>query len=122
TAPNKTMGQNFLVDKRALAKVIEAAQLTADDTVLEIGPGIGTLTQELAKKAKKIIAVEKDQHMVNILQKTLKEYHNIEIIQGDALLYAPPLAAYKVVANIPYYLTSPLIRKFLESNPPAGGQ
>ncbi len=121
--PNKLMGQNFLINKNALAKVINAAELKKTDTVLEIGPGIGVLTQELAQRVKKVIAIEKDRHMINILAKTLKDFKNIEIISGDILKLDPrpytldPI--YKVVANIPYYLTSPLIRKLLESeNPP----
>ncbi len=121
--PNKVMGQNFLINKNALAKVINAAELKKTDTVLEIGPGIGVLTQELAQRTKKVIAIEKDRQMIEILAKTLKDFKNIEIISGDILKLDPrpytldPI--YKVVANIPYYLTSPLIRKLLESeNPP----
>ncbi len=139
--PSKLMGQNFLVHQPTLAKIIEAADLQPTDTVLEIGPGIGTLTQALAQKAKRVIAVEKDRAMIEILQETLRDCDNVEIIQGDALEAFTPLSSlrptervwpaqlaeatpwqsmpYKVVANIPYYLTSPLIRQFLESeNPP----
>ena len=122
--PLKTMGQNFLIDKPALNKIIEASDLNSNDIVLEIGPGIGTLTQELAKRVKKVIAVEKDQAMVQILKETLKDRNNVEIIQGDILkLETIPYTLYpkpcKIVSNIPYYLTSPLIRMFLESkNPP----
>ena len=116
--PSKRLGQNFLIDKNALAKVVEAANLQPTDVILEIGPGIGTLTQALAQKVRKVIAIEKDAGMVDILGKTLKDFKNIEIVQGDALKLDPnpyTLAPYKVVANIPYYITSPLIRKFLET-------
>ena len=136
--PNKLMGQNFLINPRVLQKIIETADLK-NDIVLEVGPGLGTLTQELAKKAKKVIAVEKDKQMNEVLKETLKDFKNVEIIQGDILkvlrsgLVSSDLARserlrskgqtlnsnYKVVANIPYYLTSPLIRMLLESaNPP----
>ena len=143
--PSKGLGQNFLVDKRVLGKIIEAANLGKENTVLEIGAGIGTLTLELAKKAKKVIAVEKDPKMCEILHETMKGYENVEIIQGDILkleifnfqfsiFKQKPNAKnqmpktkckiqntrYKVVANLPYYITSPVIRKFLEAeNPPS---
>ena len=140
--PSKRLGQNFLIDKNVLDKIIKTADLKPNDTVLEVGPGIGTLTQELAKSAGKVIAVEKDKKMCEILNseilnKTLNnscakngtivpflaQLNNIEIIHGDILKLNPKRYTlnpnYKVVANIPYYLTSPIIRKFLESdNPP----
>ena len=116
--PNKLMGQNFLINPRVLQKIIETADLK-NDIVLEVGPGLGTLTQELAKKAKKVIAVEKDKQMVEALKETLKDFKNVEIIQGNILKQNLNFKNYKVVANIPYYLTSPLIRMLLESdNPP----
>ncbi|MBU1255730.1 ribosomal RNA small subunit methyltransferase A [Patescibacteria group bacterium] len=121
---NKLMGHNFLINPRVLQKIIETADLK-NDIVLEVGPGLGTLTQELAKKAKKVIAVEKDKQMNEVLKETLKDFDNIEIVEGDILkiLKQKPSilknSKYKVVANIPYYLTSPLIRMLLESdNPP----
>ena len=121
---NKLMGQNFLINPRVLQKIIETADLK-NDIILEVGPGLGTLTQELAKKAKKVIAVEKDKQMNEVLKETLKDFDNIEIVEGDILkiLKQKPSilknSKYKVVANIPYYLTSPLIRILLESdNPP----
>jgi len=121
--PSKGLGQNFLIDKNVLAKIIDASDLNKNDVVLEVGPGIGTLTQELAKNVGKIIAVEKDRTMIKILDETLKEYKNIEIINADILKFLNlkfKILNYKVVANIPYYLTSPLIRKFLEcENPPS---
>lgn len=117
--PSKRLGQNFLIDKNILQKIIEAADLNhppaGGDIVLEVGPGIGTLTQELAKNAGKIIAVEKDPDMIKILSETLKNFKNIEIINADILSYQLLATNYKVVANIPYYLTSPLIRNFLET-------
>ncbi len=115
--PNKRLGQNFLVDKKALAKVVTAANIQKDDVILEIGPGTGLLTKELALRAKKVVAIEKDRGMVDILGKTLKDYKNAEIIQGDILRLDPSpytLTPYKLVANIPYYITSPIIRMFLE--------
>ena len=135
-APLKGLGQNFLIDKSVLRKIIESAALKPSDIVLEIGPGIGTLTQELAKKVKKVIAVEKDRKMIEILRKVLEglprtepkvlvrgwNVRNVEIIRGDILKLDPKpyaLKPYKVVANLPYYIVSPVIRKFLESkNPP----
>jgi len=127
--PLKRLGQNFLIDKNVLQKIINAADLNKNDIVLEIGPGIGALTQELAKNTKKVIAIEKDKKMIEILKETLKDYKNAEVIYGDVLkilelenylkITKLKIKNYKVVANIPYYLTSPLIRKFLESkNPP----
>ncbi len=116
--PQKTMGQNFLIDKSTLNKIVKSANLTKDDVVLEVGPGLGTLTKELAINSKRVIAIEKDRTMVEILKETLKEYDNIKILQGDILKfndYSLLTKNYKLVANIPYYLTSPLIRKFLES-------
>ena len=117
--PSKGLGQNFLIDKRVLKKILEAADLRPVDTVLEIGPGIGVLTQELVKKVKKVIAVEKDVGMVEILKETLKSFNNIEIFQDDILKipntkYKIRNTKYKVVANLPYYIVSPVIRKFLE--------
>lgn len=118
--PKKHLGQNFLIDETILQKIVKTADISKNDTVLEVGPGLGVLTAELAKKAKKVIAVEKDAESVKILKQILKDYKNIELIQGDILKIDLSLQEnYKIVANIPYYLTSPLIRKFLEyENPP----
>jgi 16S rRNA (adenine1518-N6/adenine1519-N6)-dimethyltransferase len=115
TRPSKRLGQNFLIDKNILDKIINAANIKSDDIVLEVGPGIGTLTQELAKKSTRVIAVEKDKTMIEILKETLKDFKNVEVIHADILKIFNKFSNYKVVANIPYYLTSPLIRKFLES-------
>ena len=116
--PSKGLGQNFLIDKNVLKKITDASDLNKNDVVLEVGPGIGTLTQELAKNAEKVIAVEKDRTMIKILDETLKDYKNIEVINGDILKIknSDLLKNYKIISNIPYYLTSPLIRKFLESD------
>lgn len=113
--PKKGLGQNFLVDKWALKKVIGTARLTKKDIVLEIGPGMGNLTQVIAKKAKKVIAVEKDLKLIPVLREFLKDFKNAEIVQGDVLKIPLNLKRYKVVANLPFYLTAPVIRKFLES-------
>jgi len=122
--PFKGFGQNFLISENILKKIVEAANVVPKDIVLEIGPGIGTLTIELAKKAKKVIAVEKDKEMVQILKETLVDFKNVEVIEGDALKLNPKnyklrTKNYKLIANLPYNITSPVIRKFLESkNPP----
>ena len=129
--PFKGLGQNFLIDKSVLNKIIKAAEIKPTDIILEIGPGTGILTQELAKHAKKVIAIEKDKKMVEVLKETLKDYKNVEIIQGDILkfqitntksqknlkLQIPK--TYKIVANLPYYITSSVIRKFLELENPS---
>jgi len=121
--PRKHLGQNFLINKDILSEIINTADLTKNDIVLEIGPGLGILTKELAKKAKKVIAIEKDEKLVKILKKELAHFKNIKIIEGDILKlpvtsYQLPVT-YKLVANLPYYITSPVIRKFLEEgNPP----
>ena len=111
----KHLGQNFLLEKRASVKMLAAADILPKDVVYEIGPGIGTLTRELAQSAGKVIATEKDPDMIEILKETTKEFLNVEIIQGDALKRTPPKGKYKVVANLPYYITSPIIRMFLEA-------
>jgi len=115
TRPSKRLGQNFLIDKNILQKIIDAAEINGSDIILEVGPGLGILTQELAQKAKKIMAVEKDNTMVEILKENLKDFQNIEIVNTDILKFQIK-EKYKVVANIPYYLTSPLIRKLLEED------
>lgn len=117
--PSKKLGQNFLINQGILEKIVQAADLSAKDKILEIGPGLGTLTAALAQKAQKVLAVEKDLKMIEVLKEILKEYNNIELFQGDALkINLPQWEHYKLVANIPYYLTSPLIRRFLEADFP----
>lgn len=121
--PSKGLGQNFLIDKEVVKKFIESAELKPNDVVLEIGPGLGVLTQELAKKAGRVIAVEKDQSMVKVLKELLDCWNirNVRIVKDDILKINPkyhiiPNTKYKIVANLPFYLTVPVIRKFLESN------
>ena len=117
--PNKTMGQNFLINEDIIKKTIEAADLNENDTILEVGPGLGILTKELVKNSKKVIAIEKDKQMIEILKKELGDCDNLEMIHGDVLDEIKnsrlQIQDYKVVANIPYYLTSHLIRTLLES-------
>ncbi len=115
--PSKGFGQNFLIDRNVLDKIIREAGLNKNETVLEIGPGIGTLTSELAKNAKQVIAVEKDRNMCIVLKKTLEGADNITVLNEDILKFNfNSFPDYKVVANIPYYLTSPLIRLLLENS------
>jgi len=119
--PSKRLGQNFLVNKKTIEKIIEAANLKLRDVVLEIGPGIGALTIELAERAKKVIAIEKDHKLARILNDKLriKCIKNVEVVPGDILKIENwELGienSYKVVANLPFYLTAPVIRKFLET-------
>lgn len=127
TTPNKTLGQNFLIKKHTLGKILSAAELLPTDTVVEVGPGIGTLTRELALLSKHVFAVEKDPAMVHILSKTIADLPSVEIICADILtldtkhpsttLWANKIlnTPYKVVSNLPYYITSPIIRMFLEA-------
>lgn len=117
---SKKMGQNFLTNKGVVEKVINATDLTPKDVVLEIGPGLGILTKEIAKKCKKIIAIEKDKKLITPLKEELKDYKNIEIINADILKTyrvrdSIRFEDYKVVANLPFYITAPVIRKFLEA-------
>jgi len=115
--PLKKLGQVFLIDKKIIKKIIKSADLKEKDIVLEVGPGVGNLTQEIAKKVKKTIIVEKDPRMIEILKNNLENFKNIKIIKGDILKLETKkmnIKKYKIVANIPYYLTFALIRKFLE--------
>lgn len=122
----KKFGQNFLIDGHVLDKIIASAQITKDDFVLEIGPGIGTMTQYLAEAAGKVAAVEIDNALIPILQETLGAYENIKIIHADVLKLdinklveeengGKPI---KVVANLPYYITTPIIMGLFESHVP----
>ena len=120
--PSKKLGQNFLVDANVLRKIIKEANLLRGDVILEIGPGIGNLTVELAKKAKMVLAIEKDKRMCKILKDLLKDWgvKNVEIINEDILKIKETSMGkwfnnYKLVANLPYYITAPVIRKFLET-------
>lgn len=122
----KKFGQNFLIDSRVLEKIMDAAEITKDDCVLEIGPGFGTMTQYLAERAREVVAVEIDKQLIPILHETLAEYDNVTIINEDILKVdigaivqeknnGKPI---KVVANLPYYITTPIIMGLFESNVP----
>lgn len=122
----KKFGQNFLIDTHVLDKIIRAAEITKDDFVLEIGPGIGTMTQYLAQAAREVVAVEIDKALIPILQDTLSGFPNAEVIQDDILkVDIAELAAernggrpIKVVANLPYYITTPIIMSLFEHDVP----
>jgi len=121
--PLKSLGQNFLVDERAFDQIMRAAGLSSNEVVLEIGPGIGNLTLRLGENAQKVIAIEKDKKMCEILKKVLENQNvkNIKVINQDALkldFSQYTQKPYKLVANLPYYITSPVIRKFLELKKP----
>ena len=121
--PNKGFGQNFLIDRAILYQVVEAAEIGPDDAILEVGAGTGVLTRELAQRARRVVAVELERDMLTLLAQTTGDYPNVERLAGN-LLYIDPtqvfgIAPYKLVANIPYYITAPTFRHFLEqSNPP----
>ena len=122
----KKFGQNFLIDPHVLEKIIASAGVTKDDMVLEIGPGIGTMTQYLAESAGRVVAVEIDNNLIPILQETLKDYDNVTVIHNDILKVdiAELAEKYnggrpiKVVANLPYYITTPIIMGLFESHVP----
>jgi 16S rRNA (adenine1518-N6/adenine1519-N6)-dimethyltransferase len=120
-SPSKRLGQVFLKEKKSLKKIVNLAKVSKNDLILEIGPGPGNLTLELAKKAKKVVAVEKDKKMCDFLEEVLEKegLKNVEIVNEDILEFLKKpelsLSSFKVVANIPYYLTSRLIRLLLES-------
>ena len=122
----KKFGQNFLIDTHVLDKIIGSAEITKDDVVLEIGPGIGTMTQYLACAAKKVIAVEIDKALIPILEDTLSEYENVRVINHDVLKVDIAKLAeeenggkpIKVVANLPYYITTPIIMGLFENHVP----
>ncbi|RME69428.1 MAG: 16S rRNA (adenine(1518)-N(6)/adenine(1519)-N(6))-dimethyltransferase RsmA [Chloroflexi bacterium] len=120
--PRKGLGQNFLVDPHHLGRIIEAAELTPEDVVLEIGPGPGTLTRLLVESARQVIAVELDAAMVNLLRQELGHHSNLALVQADILQVDLPALIggtrrYKVVANLPYYITSAVLRHILETVP-----
>lgn len=122
----KKFGQNFLIDPRVLDKIIAAAEITKDDFVLEIGPGIGTMTQYLAEAAREVTAVEIDRNLIPILSETLAEYENVTVLNRDVLKTDIAAIAQernggrpiKVVANLPYYITTPIIMGLFESRVP----
>ncbi len=111
----KRLGQNFLFDPSILGRIISVASLSTDDTVVEIGPGHGRLTAMLAACARKVVAIEFDEHLYERLLETLSGYDNIELVHADALKYPyDTLGDFKVVANIPYYITTPIIFRLIE--------
>jgi 16S rRNA (adenine1518-N6/adenine1519-N6)-dimethyltransferase len=121
--PNKSFGQNFLIDRSVLQTIVDAAEITLDDEILEVGAGTGVLTRELARHARRVVAVEIEQDMLVLLKETTSNYPNVELVAGNLLHFDPAerfgQAAYKLVANLPYYITAPTFRHFLESrNPP----
>lgn len=115
----KGLGQHFLIDGGVLEAIIAAAELTPDDLVVEVGPGLGILTRELAQKAGGVVAIELDDKLAALLKKTLASFNNVTIVNGDVLKIEPKELVggrgYKVVANLPYYITSPVLRHFLEA-------
>lgn len=121
----KKYGQNFLIDANILTKIVEAAQITKEDTVLEIGPGIGTMTQYLAEAAGRVVAVEIDRELIPILEDTLSPYDNVALLCTDILkvdltklVNENGGGPFKVVANLPYYITTPIIMALFESHVP----
>jgi len=122
----KKYGQNFLIDSHVLDKIIAAANIEKDDYVIEIGPGIGTMTQYLAQNANKVTAIEIDKHLIPILEDTLQNYKNVSIINQDVLKLNLKLMVEeenegrpaKIVANLPYYITTPIIMNLFEQNVP----
>lgn len=124
--PDKSLGQNFLVDPEALKKVIEVGQVSSGDSILEVGPGLGSLTRLLAVSARRVAAVEIDPDLIPPLEEVLAPFSNVEIVQADILKVDPAALmgetqdkeggrGYLVIANIPYYITSALIRHLLEA-------
>ena len=127
--PDKKLGQNFLIDSAALERIVQAAEIGPQDCVLEIGPGLGSLTRYLAFNARQVVAVELDRKLIPVLNDNLSAFSNVTLIQGDILTLHPDviiqqgcqdegqneIAGYLVVANIPYYITSALIRHLLEA-------
>lgn len=134
--PSKGLGQNFLVNQAALSRIVAAAELTPDDVVLEIGAGLGTMTERLARDAGHVVAVELDERLIPVLESVLAAFDNVTLIQGDILALNPatimssvtdrsptsnlqpptPNPQYKVVANLPYYITSAILRHLLEAD------
>lgn len=118
---SKSLGQNFLTDKNIIDKIIDATEITDEDLVIEIGPGIGVLTAEACQKAKRVVAVEIDRNLIPILEDTLSEYNNVEIINQDVLktdlneiIEKSGCRRAKVIGNLPYYITTPIIMALLE--------
>ena len=120
---DKNLGQNFLVEESVVNRIAKAAELTPEDTVLEIGPGIGTLTQALAMTGASVISVELDKRLIPVLQETVGAYENVHVVQGDILKVniletVQGATPFKVCANLPYYITTPIIMNLLEQKLP----
>jgi 16S rRNA (adenine1518-N6/adenine1519-N6)-dimethyltransferase len=127
--PQKSLGQHFLVDEAVLERILSATEISHKDIVVEIGPGLGVLTEGLAKRGARVIGVELDSRLVAALKKRLAHFPDVEIIHADILQVTPrqllertsassqPLRGYKVIANLPYYITSPVLCHFLEAQP-----
>lgn len=118
----KNLGQNFLTDKNTVNKIVDAANIDKNDLVIEIGPGLGTMTRELAQRAKQVVTIELDKKLLPILEETLADYKNVQIINQDALKVnfdqisnSSQDGKYKIVANLPYYVTTPIVMYLLES-------
>lgn len=119
---DKKLGQNFLIDETVVRRIVEAAELTPEDTVLEVGPGIGTLTQGLAESGANVVAVELDKRLLPVLDVTLEGYDNVRIVNGDILqvdiMEQVQKPDFKCCANLPYYITTPIIFAILEKRLP----
>ena len=120
---DKNLGQNFLVEESVVNRIAKAAELTPEDTVLEIGPGIGTLTQALAMTGASVVSVELDKRLIPVLQETVGAYKNVRVVQGDILKIniletVQGATPFKVCANLPYYITTPIIMNLLEQKLP----
>ena len=127
--PRKRLGQHFLIDEAVLGRILSAAELSPGDIVVEIGPGLGILTEELARRGASIVAVEVDAKLVALLRKRLADFPDVRIVRADILKVTPrqllreelpasdPARSYKVIANLPYYITSPVLSHFLEAQP-----
>lgn len=123
---SKSLGQNFLIDTNVIDRIIEGARVKEGDYVIEVGPGIGTLTKEMGKTAQKVVAIEIDKTLIPILEETLSDFPNIEVINQDILkvdvqeLVKEKLSGgpVKLIANLPYYITTPIVMKFLEEDIP----
>jgi len=118
----KGLGQHFLIDEKTLETIVIAAELSPEDIVIEVGPGLGILTIELARRAGKVIAVELDTKLASLLKRRLASLPNVNIVNADILKVSPTQLLggennYKVVANLPYYVTSPILRYFVEASP-----
>ncbi|WP_027339757.1 16S rRNA (adenine(1518)-N(6)/adenine(1519)-N(6))-dimethyltransferase RsmA [Halonatronum saccharophilum] len=115
----KSLGQNFLTDNNILDKIVAEANLSSEDSVIEVGPGIGALTERMSEAAKEVVAVELDNRLIPVLNEIFEEQDNVSIIHGDALevdFDSLIDGDYKVVANLPYYITTPIIMRFLEES------